>query len=77
MQNIVSLGKLSYRGLLISIKLSTSENQHLKGFLKSSNKTVNRGAMTPEPSAHTECRQNYKILLLMMLTSVLTQKSNT
>ena len=33
--------------------------------------------MTSEPGAHTECRKNYKILLLMMLTSVLTQKSNT
>ena len=39
--------------------------------------TVNRGAMTPEPGVHTECRKNYKILLLMMLTSVLTQESNT
>ena len=32
--------------------------------------------MILEHSAHAECGKNYKIILLVMLTSVLTQKSN-
>ena len=45
-RNIFMLGKLSYGGLFISIKLFIPENPHLTGFLKAlkrSNKTVNTG----------------------------------
>ena len=44
--------------------------------LKCSNKPVNRGAMILEHSACAECGKNEKIILLVRLTSVLTQKSN-
>ena len=44
--------------------------------LKSSNKTVNIGAMTHGHDAHAECGKNCEIFLLATLTTVLTRKSN-
>ena len=78
-RNILILGKLSYGGLFISIKLFILENPHLTGFLKAlkrSNKTVNTGAFAHERGAHAEWGKNYEIHFLETLTSVLTRKSS-
>ena len=78
-RNIFILGKLSYGGLFISIKLFIPENSHLTGFLKAlkrSNKTVNTGAFAHERGAHAEWGKNYEIHFLETLTSVLTRKAS-
>ena len=64
--DISSVGKLSYGGLFISIKLFIPESPHLTGFFKGSqmlqpNSEIT-GAMSYECGAQLECRKNYEII---------------
>ena len=63
-QNILSLVKLSYGGLLISKKLFIPESSHLTGFSKDSQKLQQNSeyrTMTNERGANAECGKNYEI----------------
>ena len=60
-------------------KIVHSRKPTLTGFFKRSqrsNKTANIGAKSCKHHAHTECSKNYKILLLVTLTSILTRKGS-
>ena len=63
----------------LSIQICHSRKPTFTGFLKGSqrsNKTAHIGAKSCKHHAHTECSKNYKILLLAMLSSILTQKGS-
>ena len=60
-------------------KICHSRKPTFTGYFKgsqSSNKTVNIGAKSCKHRAHTECINNYQILLLATLSSILTQKGS-
>ena len=78
-RNISKSQKAVLRRFVHLHKIVHSRKPTFTGFFKgsqSSNKPANIGAKSCKHHAHTECSKNYKILLLVTLTSILTWKGS-